>query len=212
MSTILEDSAQADRSQNADAPSPAYQGSIPTAPAWRIGRGLVAIRCPLCGGRHIHGVPHSSEFETATSNCPDEFRDDSLPDEYRIALKAGPPPHDIAESLRRDYPLGNLPLAYRAIEQGNSCSYTRLARGDHEPDDIPWIPGGPDIRFALSVLARCGAMDEAAALRSELAGKDGQVLWRLAAADAWRRWPGRTRRERLLEAIRQCWRQCGGPV
>lgn len=173
---------------------------------------MVAIRCPLCGGRHLHGVPHSGEPEPAAPHCPEEFRDESLPDEYRIVLKEGAPPHDIATSLDRGYPLGDLPIAYRLISDGRAVSYTRLARGDHDPDDLPWIPSGEDVAFALSTLGHCGALDEAAAFRAELAGIGGRQLWRLAASDAWRRWPGRSWRERLLHALHQCWRQNGGPV
>lgn len=187
--------------------------TVPRARAWRIGGGLIVVRCPLCGGRHIHGQPETADETSRVPHCSPAFLDETqAPREYVLDVKRGPPPDQISDSLRRDLPLGDLGIAYEMLSDGERISQTKFDARDEDGPENFWIPGVAQLRFAFRALSQCGGLDEAIALRAELAGLTGRGLLRAAASDIWRRQPGRTWRAKLLRALQTCWRQHGGPV
>lgn len=187
--------------------------NLPVARAWRIGSGLVVAKCPLCRGIHRHGEPVGDDDPTRVNHCESVFSDGDPGAEYILDVQREALPHQIALAIARDLPLSNLANAYTLISDGRSVSEWKFRHHDPDDDDEQfWVPAAEHIRFAFDALRRCGGLDEAAALRAELAGLAGRELWRAAASDVWRRRPGRSWRNRLLHALMQCYRQNGGPV
>lgn len=189
------------------------ENALPIATAWRIGQGLVVAKCPLCHGIHKHGEPQADDEPRRVGHCESIFSNADPGAEYVLEVRAGAPPHQVAIAIKADLPLNNLARAYELISDGRSFSEWKFRHRDPDDDDERfWVPAAEDIRFAFDALRRCGGLDEAVALRAELASLTGAQLWRAAASDVWRRRPGRSWRNRLLHALMQCWRQNGGPV
>ncbi len=215
MITGNSNTAQVDRLPNANEFAGGDQGvAIPIAKAWRIGGDQIAWRCPFCRGLHIGGEPQPDDDEpTRVGLCMEGFSDENFGRECKVDIRQGRPPQNVRIAIERSYPLGNLAIAFHEISNGRSISWTKLAQ--HNPaDEVErfWVPSKQQILFALKALADCGAMDEALALRAELGELTGRQLWRAAASDFWRRRPGRSWKNRLLNALRQAWLQHGGAI
>lgn len=215
MITGNSNAAQVDRLPNANEPTGGDQVvAIPIAKAWRIGGDQIAWRCPNCRGLHLSGEPEPDDKQpTRYAFCMSAFAADDESPEFALDIRPGRPPQNVRIAIERAYPLGNLAIAYEQISNGHSISWTRLRQ--HDPaDEIErfWVPSKQQILFALKALADCGAMDEALALRAELGELTGRQLWRAAASDFWRRRPGRSWKNRLLNALRQAWLQHGGAI
>lgn len=215
MITGNQTATQVDRLPNANQPVGINQDvALPVAKAWRIGGDRIAWRCPNCKGLHLSGEPEPDDARpTRYGLCMAAFAAEDVSPEFVLDIRPGRAPQNVQLAIAKGYPLGDLAVAYHEISHGRAISRAKLAK--HDPaDEVErfWVPSKQQILFAFGALARCGAMDEALALRAELGELTGRKLWRAAASDFWRRRPGRSWKNRLLNALRQAWLQHGGAL
>ena len=185
---------------------------LPRANAWLIGGERIAWKCPNCGGLHLSGKPVAGDDEPRFGLCMGAFASDESGAEAYLDIQPGQPPENVETAIKRGYPLADLAAAFDAINGGREVSASKFAcHGEDDEEDF-WKPSKGEFLAALNALRECGALDEAAAFRAELGQLTGRQLWRCAAADFLRRQAGRSWRERLLTALRECWLRHGGPA
>lgn len=196
---------QADQDHTAD--------ELPRAKAWRIGGGRIAWTCPRCGGLHLSGEPVAGADDgVRVGFCMSAFESTDIGSEFYLDVQPGRPPSNVEAAIKRGYPLADLAAAFDAISGGREISASKFASHGEDDEEDFWKPSKGEFLAALKALADCGAMEEALAFRAELGQLTGRQLWRCAAADFLRQQPGRSWRERLLTALRECWLRHGGPA
>ncbi len=179
----------------------------PTAPAWRMGSGLVAVKCPMCGGVHLYGDPTRPPGDrTRVVGCPEIFRQ-RAGSAINVDVRIERAPAWVALAFNRASPMGALADAARLIAGGSTISLARfLARKREDEHEGFWVPRRDDIQLALATLEKVGAFEAARELRRDLDLMLPRGMRRASATDLWLSATGRTMRGQLIQALADAYR------